>query len=235
MRKEAVLKPENEVNGFLNAGDEALKKRRENFYYELNSENKNYFFLVRQVHGNNVFVLNDERMTPENLSLISADAIATRLIDRPIAVVTADCIPLVICDALNKAIAVVHAGREGTRRRIFSKTVKTMGREFGSRPETLTVALGPSIQSCCYEVGESCRPAFEGNGYDWGSIAKPASKGKFMLDLYAANLQDGLKAGLRRERISFSEYCTSCRLDLFYSYRREGKTGRMITSAMMLE
>ncbi len=233
-RNTPILKGQNRAVNFSLIENKKLSACEKNFYANLYAENQNDFFLAQQVHGDKIFLLNDDEMTPQSLRSIPADAIITSLHERPIAVVTADCAPIIIFDPVNKTIAVVHAGRKGTASRIFSKTIGAMQREFGAKPETLLAALGPAIKACCYEVTESCRQPFEDSAYDWGALTVPASDGKFMLDICAANLEDGLLAGLSRDNIFLSEYCTSCRLDLFYSYRREGKTGRMITSAMLL-
>ncbi|PIR01314.1 MAG: hypothetical protein COV66_02535 [Nitrospinae bacterium CG11_big_fil_rev_8_21_14_0_20_45_15] len=234
-RDQAILKAENGCSYFASFKNLEKNDSERNFYSKLGDENKNELYTARQVHGDKIYLLNDEQMTPHSLSSIPADAIITRMIGKPIAVVTADCVPIIIFDPVEQAIAVVHAGRKGTSLRIFSKTIRALQCEFGSKPETLLVALGPSIRNCCYEVGESCRQPFEDSGYNWQALAVPVSDGKFLLDLCAANLEDGLSAGLFRENVFLSEHCTSCRLDLFYSYRREGTTGRMITAGMLLD
>ena len=234
-RCKAILKDQMDSYDFSSFKNSEKNNSDINFYSKFDGENKNELYAVRQVHGDKIYSLNDEQMMPQSLSSIPADAIITRLIGKPIAVVTADCVPIIIFDPVEKALAVVHAGRKGTSLRIFSKTLRALQCEFGSKSENLLAALGPSIRNCCYEVGESCRQPFEDSGYNWKALALPVNDGKFLLDLCAANLEDGLSAGLRRENILLSEHCTSCRLDLFYSYRREGTTGRMITAGMLLD
>lgn len=233
-RNQAILKDKNIGSDFVSFENSEKNNSKRNFYSKLGDGNKNELYAVRQVHEDKIYLLNDEQMTPESLSSIPADAIITRMIEKPIAVITADCVPIIIYDPVEQALAVVHAGRKGTSLRIFSKTIRALQSEFGSKPETLLAALGPSIKKCCYEVGESCRQPFEDSGYNWQTLAVPVSDGKFLLDLCAANFEDGLSAGLRRENFFSSEHCTSCRLDLFYSYRREGTTGRMVTAGMLL-
>ncbi len=190
-------------------------------------------FLARQVHGNGVHLLHDPQTTPEEVARVDADAILTALTDRPIAVLTADCVPIVIYDPVQRAAAVVHAGRRGTAERIFSATVAAFQEHMGSRPEDLKAGLGPGIGGCCYEVDADCLEPFCARYPEWQRFVQPHENGKVWLDLFAANVQDGLAAGMLPEKIFRLGHCTACDTERFFSYRKEAAAGRLLTLAML--
>jgi len=187
-------------------------------------------FLVDQVHGDKVHVLEN---LEDDYDSIEADAIITHLTDRPIAVLTADCIPIIVYDPEKHVVGVVHAGRKGTALGIFSKTISVLQENYASRPADLLVGVGPGICANCYEVDEQCLTAFQENYEGWQRFVRKTSQGKYLLDLFLANEVDGALCGVRPENIHRSGFCTSCHNDRFHSYRKEGATGRMMTVAML--
>ncbi len=167
---------------------------------------------------------------------------------------TADCIPILIADRRNRAVAAIHAGWRGTLGRIVELGVGRMRLEFGSRPEDLTAAIGPGIGACCYAVGEEVRSEFESQFayapqlfsevFDSDPIREKypmlfltarapghsALGPSLHLDLKEANRRQLLDAGLRPDDVSLIPDCTSCRTDLYFSHRAEhGFTGRMMS------
>ncbi len=192
-----------------------------------------HLFLTRQVHGNRVHLLDDPGAVPEDAARVDADALLTRLPDRPIAVMTADCVPVVIYDPVRHAAAVVHAGRRGTEARIVSATVAAFEKHCGSRPEDLVAGMGPGIGGCCYEVGGDCIEPFQSRYAEWERFVHPDEKGKYRLDLFEANRQDALEAGLQPQNIHRLGPCTACDTERFFSYRKEAETGRLLTLAML--
>ena len=190
-------------------------------------------FLASQVHGNRVHFLNDSKASPEAIAQVEADAILTGQVERPIAVLTADCVPIVIYDPVRHAVAVVHAGRRGTASRIFSTAVAAFKEHIGSRPEDLKAGLGPGIGGCCYEVDEESLTPFRADYPEWQRFVRPHKEGKYWLDLFAANRQDGLAAGMKPEHIFSLGHCTACDTERFFSYRKEGAKGRLLTLAML--
>ncbi len=191
-------------------------------------------FLVKQVHGDRVWVLDDPEQSPEKVEQEEADALITHLTQKPIAVLTADCVPVILYDPKQHVAGVVHAGRKGTQLSIVSKTISMLSSVYGSRAEDVAMATGPAIGGCCYEVDELCIEPFRNNYQEWESFVTPRSSGRFMLDLLKANEADGLHAGILRENIHRFGDCTSCRNDRWFSYRREGTTGRNVSLAMLL-
>lgn len=212
--------------------DSVLSLPGREFLRSIGIENKEVY-RVRQVHGNHVHELKEPTSSLEKSADIDADAIITQLVNKPIAVLTADCIPVVIYDSRLHAAGVVHAGRRGTAQKILSKTIGILKKVYGSRPEDVFVGMGPGIGGCCYEVGASCIEPFKKGYAGWSRWAKKLPSGKFTLDLFAANTEDARMAGLDPGHISQTGWCSSCEIERFFSYRRDGTSGRMMTVAML--
>lgn len=179
------------------------------------------------------------------------DAAATSRAGLLLAVQTADCVPILLVDPKERAVAAVHAGWRGTLGRIAEKTVGRMQLEFGSRPQNLLAALGPSIGPCCYEVEaefvtrftaqfadgaeyfDEPRSGEEPNPLQWLNMAPPGHQPppkNVHLDLRKANRSQLLAAGVRTQNIFVSDLCTACRRDLLFSYRKEGsQSGRLMS------
>lgn len=195
--------------------------------------NKEEVFLVRQVHKDTVYDLKNASVSPTQLAEIPADAIITRQVGLPIGVLTADCIPVVVYDPRLQVAGVIHAGRKGTALKIVSTTIQAMQKIYGCDPKDLLVEMGPGIGVCCYEVDRDCMEPFKKLYPHLTELIKPLPSGKFMLDLFSANREDAHMAGIDPKNISETGFCTSCQVERFFSYRREGTTGRMLTVAML--
>jgi polyphenol oxidase len=139
---------------------------------------------------------------------------------------TADCLPVLMVDPVRKVVAAAHAGWRGTAAGVATRAAAAL-LAGGSRPEDLLAALGPSIGACCYEVGDELRSAF---GPDGGAFFRAGPRGRPHLDVRAANVAQLVAAGLREDRIHHVLDCTSCRKDLYPSYRRDGPGGGRIVS-----
>ena len=212
-------------------GSPSLEHQRM-FLQTLNIEAKEAF-LVKQIHSDRVYVLSDPQTRPADVSMLEADALITHLTDRPIAVLTADCLPVVLYDRRRHVAGAVHAGRQGTLERITSKAVMSMRREYGSSPEDILVGFGPAIGGCCYEVGADCIEPFRKEYPEWEQFSTECGNGKFMLDINQANEQDAREAGIPLGNIIRSGQCTCCETERFFSYRRDGTKGRMMTLVML--
>jgi len=199
----------------------------------INSRAQDIYFL-KQVHGDRVWVLDDRAQSPEKVEQEEADALITHLTEKPIAVLTADCVPVILYDPRQHVTGVIHAGRKGSQMSIVSKTISMLSMVYGSRAEDVAMATGPAIGGCCYEVDEPCIEPFRNNYQEWKSFVTPRPSGRFMLDLLKANETDGLRAGILGKNIHHFGECTSCRNDRWFSYRREGTTGRIVSIAMLL-
>lgn len=155
----------------------------------------------------------------------------------------ADCVPLYFFDPDHRAVALAHAGWRGTVGGIAAETVRRMSEAYGTRPERLIAAIGPSIGECCYEVDGQVIAEVEALMNRLGlsetlalTCMIPEASGKARLNLKELNRQIMIKAGILPTRIELSKWCTGCRVDLFFSHRMEGgKTGRMASWIGMAE
>lgn len=183
---------------------------------------------ARQVHG--AAVLRAERGGLAG----HGDALATVRPGLPLAIATADCLPIVLYDARGGRLAAVHAGWRGTVQSVARAAVADL-LAAGSAPADLVVAIGPSIGPCCYEVDEPVierlEAAFPGGG--WRTWVTAKGPGKWMLDLWRANLDQLSAAGVAAARVDILGLCTGCRPDLLFSFRRERGAGRLVTVAAL--
>ena len=192
-------------------------------------------FILNQVHGNRVYVLEDPDLSPEQVGAVEGDALITHLVNRPIGVLTADCVPIILYDPERHVTGAVHAGRKGTQKRVLSNTLATMTQVYGSRPADIIVGFGPAIGGCCYEVDEPCLPPFQESFGNWKKFTKKSADGKYLLNLPEANKLDALSAGVQLKNIFDLEECTACHLERWFSYRKEGPTGRLVSLAMLCD
>lgn len=168
----------------------------------------------------------------EVLEAPGVDGLLTLEPDLLLGVFTADCVPVVIADPRQKAVAVVHAGREGTRRGIVRAAVDALVAS-GSRAEDLCAWVGPSISPLHYEVSTEMAADFRDHfGHYPGAIQGPESR---HLALGLINWYELVASGLARERVELDARCTFHDATLFHSYRRDGaEAGRMLTFAGFL-
>jgi YfiH family protein/pyridoxal phosphate enzyme (YggS family) len=182
---------------------------------------------LRQVHGDQVIRVDDPATLQGEMQ---GDALTTHLTGVLITVATADCVPILLFDPVRAAISAVHAGWRGTLLGIVKRTVVEMGRHFGSRPSDLMAAIGPAIGPCCFEVGAEVWRGVSSAHQD--TVVARKTDEKAMLDLPRLNAIQMEEVGLLPARIAVCDRCTACSPELFYSYRREGKTGRMISGML---
>lgn len=186
---------------------------------------------LNQTHGDKVFVVSadvDADNPPQ------ADAIVTSLKHTPIGVLTADCLPALLYDPVKKAVGVAHAGWRGALLKIAQKTVQTMVKSFGSRPEDIIACLGPHIRPCCYAVKEDIIKEFEKVYGDAALNFFKFTNGSARLDMAKAVSLSLIEEGLVEKNICSETLCTACENKLFFSYRKEnGLTGRQLSFIMI--
>lgn len=145
------------------------------------------------------------------------------------AVMTADCLPILIFDPVNTCIGAVHAGWRGTVQKLAAKTIQRMQEEYGSKPEQCQVALGPSIEVCCFEVGADTIQAFSRSLPEIYEQIMVARAGSYYIDLNLANSLILQGIGVSGQNIYGNSSCTACNVSQLFSYRREGgRTGRLV-------
>jgi YfiH family protein len=145
---------------------------------------------------------------------------------------TADCVPILLGDAVTGAFAAVHAGWRGTLAKAVLAGVERLAQEYDAKPENLRAAIGAAAGPCCYEVGADVIDAFTSR-FEYGEkLFTPTRPGHAMVDLLQANRAQLQSVGVAGERIHIAPLCTMCRTDLFFSYRKEkslhGKVGRLM-------
>ena len=195
---------------------------------------------VRQVHSGVVRVvgprdgaLEGRLETPEGKAVLEGDGLVTNVPGVLIAVGTADCVPVLVVDREKRVVGAFHAGWRGTGARIVERGIETMRLEYGSRTEDLVAAVGPSIGACCYAVGDEVREQFVGE-FGYGGELFHERGGEVFVDLWKANRQQLVDAGVAAERIAMVGECTGCARDAaggrrYFSHRVErGVAGRML-------
>jgi polyphenol oxidase len=191
-------------------------------------------FICKQVHSASVI----EWQAGQVPNTIEADGVLTHHA-HPIAVITADCLPILFASKTGERVAAVHGGWKGLQRGIIANVMQRFAAE-GIPANQLQVAIGPSIKPCCYEVSEGFIAEFQiDQGHLWQhglapwSLEQPAplrspeisppharQAGSAWFDLSGYGLLLLQAAGIKREQIDVSEVCTYCTSPTFASYRR---------------
>jgi polyphenol oxidase len=194
------------------------------------------FVFARQVHGAGVRVVGKAdrgsgTLTPDD-AIADTDALVTTSPDVVLAIMTADCVPIVLHDPVAGVLAGVHAGWRGTVARVAAAAVAAM-RELGSQPADIVAGIGPAIDPARYQVGPEVQAAVaESFGPDATSCIRPdpGKDGRWLLDLWAANRTVLGEAGLREESIHVTSIPTG---GDFFSDRAERPCGRLALLARL--
>ncbi len=193
-------------------------------------------YTIRQTHGTRIVQVDDPAIPAVEYRQAQGDALTTNLPGVAIGVLTADCVPVLLVDPVQRAVAAVHAGRQGSLLRILTHVVRRMQDAFGTEPRHLRAAVGPGIETRCYDIGETLARDVRERFPHAESFLQEAA-GAHCLDLREMNHADLLSVGLREAHIYHVDLCTACETQTFYSYRRSrGKpTGRMMSLVMIKE
>jgi len=179
---------------------------------------------ANQVHGQGILVLRQDHLGNSTPPL-SVDAMITNIPRIALLVKQADCQAIILYDPEKQVVANVHCGWRGNVQNLLEKVVTCMRKEFGCNASDLQAAIGPSLGPCCAEF-VTYKDIFP-KEFECFNVEED------YFDLWAASRWQLKNAGLRPENIEVAGVCTSCRTDLFYSYRSEGSTGRFGTVAML--
>jgi len=177
--------------------------------------------LLDQMHRDQILLLGKPITTLP--SILEYDALITNSPNAFLGILTADCLPIFVVDSKKKVVAAVHAGRQGTTLHITAKVLRKMEEEFGCSSKDLVITLGPSIGPCCYEIDAKVFHP------EWEPYSTLRGVGKWMVDLAKINIAQMEREGIKEEQISSINLCTHCHSDLFFSYRKEGRTGRQLS------
>ncbi|WP_350607088.1 peptidoglycan editing factor PgeF [Pseudoalteromonas sp. MER144-MNA-CIBAN-0113] len=173
---------------------------------------------LNQVHSADV-ILVDEAFDANHI--LTGDALYTQLRNQPLAIMTADCLPILLTSSDGQEVAAIHAGWRGLVQGIINNTVSC----FKHEPANLHAWLGPAIGANQFQVGQEVVELFTANNPLMHSAFKAQNNEKYLADIYLIATILLNQQGVIN--ISGGEYCTVSQANLFFSYRRDGQTGRM--------
>lgn len=203
------------------------------YFLKSYQSNQSNFILPKQVHGSKIQVIQDKDSLSNNKRDV-ADAIITNWKNIWIGVLVADCFPILMFEPVVNVIAIIHAGWRGIDQKIHLKTMQHLLEFMNCSIQHLLIGIGPGIGPCCFEVGKEVSDRFEKRSIISAQFVHHISEQKALVDLRGLITADLVMAGIPLENIEIMNYCTSCCTDLFYSYRKEGKTtGRMLLAARL--
>ena len=194
--------------------------------FRKNAEWKGFKLLfLNQIHSDVIHIL--DKISDQNLN---GDGVVTHLRSVFLVIKTADCLPILILDEGRKLIAAAHAGWKGTSKKVAQKVIQAMIVHYGCEALSLLVALGPCIDSGCYEVGENVREAFSRVNHSADFFRKhPSRREKYFFDLRGANISQMSELGVQERNIYSVSPCTYCHEDLLSFRREKKKSGRMLS------
>ena len=227
----------------------AVERNRTLFLKKLGIANtRKKLITLRQIHSDLIHRID---RAPEHP--LAGDGLITNTPGLVLAVVTADCLPVILADQKNRAVGIFHAGWRGTVKRIVEKGVGEMQRYFGSDPRNMIAAIGPGVHACCYQVGEEVRQKFEAQFAYAAELFREVKESdpvrekypmlfltarapghselpvNLFLNLVEANRRQLIDAAVPAKNIDASSPCTACHTDLLFSHRAEkGVTGRLM-------
>ena len=149
----------------------------------------------------------------------------------------ADCVPLYFVDPVHRAIGLAHSGWRGTVGKMGKRMTEAMGEQFGSRPEELYAAIGPAICRDCYEVSEDVIREFRGNFPEklWERLFYKKENGRYQLDLWQANREVLLEAGISEKNVAVTNVCTHCNPKILFSHRAAGEKRGNLSAFLALK
>lgn len=197
------------------------RKNNENSNYLLSSAKKmnleNNLAYSSQVHSNSIAIVESPGMIGEYDSLI------TKKYGILLAIQVADCLPIFIADKNKSIIGLIHAGWRGSNLGVTRDTIALIKKDFHVSPTDIIIFIGPSIRSCCYEVGEEVAGRFDSKHLIRNS------NNHYYLDLVDVNLEQLKIAGLKNHNIKIDKRCTRCSKGILHSFRRDGqRAGRNV-------
>ncbi|MCI8585499.1 MAG: peptidoglycan editing factor PgeF [Lachnospiraceae bacterium] len=231
-----------ELNLSFTRGDDP-ERVRENFTRIGNAMGFDTGSLVfsQQTHTTNVRVATEEDRGSgftKPLRYTDVDGLITNVPGLMLATFYADCVPLFFVDPVHRAVGLSHSGWKGTVGRMGKATVDRMTEIFGTRPEEVLAAVGPSICQDCYEVSEDVASAFRKEFRDQADerLLYQKENGRYQLNLWRANEIVLLEAGVRPEHLAITNVCTCCNPELMFSHRAsQGRRGNLGAFLGLLE
>ncbi len=178
---------------------------------------------LQQTHSANVAVvdsISQAEIIPDT------DGVITSLHNVTLAIKTADCCPIVFADKKTGIMGVSHQGWEGSLHQLPAKMIRKM-EDFGCLTSDICVAIGPTINDCCYNITKERYTMFKETFPNYSKYTKrmkdEVGDEKFFVNLIKLNYLELRELGVPEKNIDMFPFCTQCDGKNFYSYRREGK------------
>lgn len=217
--------------------------KKENVFenYKLFTENAgidfNNIVISSQYHHNNIRIVTDKdrgKGIIREQDYDDIDGLITNSANIALTTTHADCAPVYFYDPEHKVIGLAHAGWMGTSMDICGEMIKALLQTFGTNPQALLVAIGPSICRECYEVDLDVKQVFDKLHVSVEEhITFQEETNKYYLDISGINRKLIIHQGIKPENIFLSDYCTMTNMDLFFSHR--GHKGRRGSNAAMMQ
>ena len=192
------------------------------------------FTYTQQTHTTNVVVVKAE---DKGKRFAETDGMITNVPEICLVTFYADCVPLYFVDPVKKVIGLSHSGWRGTVGKMGKVTVEKMTTEYDCDPKDILAAIGPSICQDCYEVSEDVIDCFK-EKFDehlWDNLFYQKENGKYQLNLWEANHQIFLEAGISEEHIAVTNVCTHCNPDVLFSHRTTGNARGNVSAFLALK
>lgn len=192
------------------------------------------FTYTQQTHTTNVVVVKAE---DKGKRFAETDGMITNVPGICLVTFYADCVPLYFVDPVKKVIGLSHSGWRGTVGKMGKVTVEKMTAEYDCDPKDILAAIGPSICQNCYEVSEDVIERFKENFDEhlWQDLFYQKENGKYQLDLWEANHQIFLEAGIKEEHIAVTNVCTHCNPEVLFSHRTTGNARGNVSAFLALK
>lgn len=179
------------------------------------------FTYTHQTHTTNVAVVREE---DRGKRFMETDGMVTDVPGICLVTFYADCVPLYFVDPVHRAIGLSHSGWRGTVKRMGQVTLERMKEAYGTKPEDVFAAIGPSICQDCYEVSGDVIEEFRENFSEsvWPQLFYEKENGKYQLNLWRANQIVLTEAGVGAQKIAVTNLCTHCNPEILFSHRSTG-------------
>lgn len=216
---------------------ESIIKTKEPEYLQSVENNKNDIYKYLNIPRGNLLTpsqthtSNVVQATSNTKEYPDTDGLIVSTDDIAIFLNFADCTPLIFYDEVKNVGAVSHAGWRGTAGNIATKTLQKMCTDFGCNPKNISVAIGPAISLCCYNVGEEVYSQLKSTVNDFSGLSEIRNN-EIFVDLKGVNARQIQEFGV--ENIDIAPYCTCCNNDLFFSYRKEYATTNRHSAVLKL-
>jgi YfiH family protein len=211
------------VGGTVGDDIDRVVENRKRLFHVLNKDITSVFD-VWQVHSGDVVCTDRPRYADEDY--IQADGILTSSRDVTLFMRFADCVPIMLYDPTQKVIGIVHAGWQGTVKKVTAAAIEKMRSVYGANPKDILAGIGPSICADCYEVkGDVIEEVYAKLGEIAPKVIIEKPGGETHFDMWLANTLILQNSGV--EKIEVSGVCTACNHTEWFSHRADhGKTGR---------